>query len=87
VLPTGELMVEVQARVLAPIERLCVRQSSLTLALVGHADVIRVAPTYGLGMPLDLLLRLEVRAASISIVAMERYGAPRSLYQQHGRVG
>jgi hypothetical protein len=30
-------MVEVQARVLAPIERLCVRQSSLTLARVGHA--------------------------------------------------
>lgn len=80
-------MVEVQARVLAPIERLCVRQSSLTLALVGHADVIRVALTYCLGMPLDLLLRLEVRPASISIVAMERYGAARSLYQQHGRVG
>jgi hypothetical protein len=30
---------------------------------------------------------LEIRPASISIVAMERYGAARSLYQQHGRVG
>ena len=59
----------------------------LDLALVGHADVIRVALTYGLGMPLDLLLRLEVRPASIGIVAMERYGAACSLYQQHGRVG
>jgi broad specificity phosphatase PhoE len=60
---------------------------SLTGARVGHADVIRVALTYSLGMPLYLLLRLEVRPASISIVAMERYRAARSLYQQHGRVG
>jgi hypothetical protein len=52
-----------------------------------HADVIRVALTYGLGMPLDLLLGLGVRPSSISIVAMERYGAARSLYPQHGRVG
>jgi broad specificity phosphatase PhoE len=77
-IPNGELMVEVQARVLALIERLCGRHSSLTLALVSHADVIRVALTYCLGMPLDLLLRLEVRPASIVIVAIKRYG-PRVL--------
>jgi broad specificity phosphatase PhoE len=61
-------MVEVQARGLAPIERLGVRQSSLTLALVGHADVIRVALTYCLGMPLDLLLGSKsVRHRSVSL--------------------
>ena len=80
-------MVEVQTRVLARIERLSGRHSSLTLARVSHADVIRVALTYCLGMPLDLLLRLEASPASISIVVMERYGTARSLYQQHGRVG
>jgi broad specificity phosphatase PhoE len=79
-------MVEVQAWVLAPIERLCLRQSSLTLALVGHADVIRVALTYGLGMSLDLLLRLEV-VRHRSVCCHGRYGAARSLYQQHGRIG
>jgi broad specificity phosphatase PhoE len=76
-IPNG-LMVEVQARVLAWIERLCGRHPTMTLALVSHADVIRVALAHCLGMPLDLLLRLEVSPASISIVAMERYG-PRVL--------
>jgi broad specificity phosphatase PhoE len=77
-IPNGDLMVEVQARVLALIERLCGRHPTMTLALVSHADVIRVALAHCLGMPLDLLLRLEVSPASISIVAMERYG-PRVL--------
>jgi broad specificity phosphatase PhoE len=69
----GDLMVEVQARVLAWIERLCGCHRTMTVALVSHADVIRVALAHCLGMPLDLLLRLEVSPASISIVAMERY--------------
>lgn len=71
-------MVEVQARVLALIERLCGRHPTSTLALVSHADVIRIALAHCLGMPLDLLLRLEVSPASISRVAMNRCG-PRVL--------
>jgi broad specificity phosphatase PhoE len=74
-IPNGDLMVEVQAGV---IERLCGCHPTITLALVSHADVIRVALAHCLGMPLDLLLRLEVSPASISIVVMERYG-PRVL--------
>jgi broad specificity phosphatase PhoE len=72
-IPYGDLMVEVQARVLALIERLCGHHPTSTVASVSHADVIRVALAHCLGMPLDLLLRLEVSPASISIVAMERY--------------
>jgi broad specificity phosphatase PhoE len=77
-IPNGELMVEVQARVLALLERLCQRHPAMTVALVSHADVIRAALAHCLGMPLDLLLRLEISPASISIVAMEQYG-PRVL--------
>ncbi len=77
-IPGGELMIEVQARVLALMEILCRRHPAMTIALVSHADVIRGALAHCLGMPLDLVLRLEVSPASISIVAMQQYG-PRVL--------
>ncbi len=77
-IPGGELMIEVQARVLALMEILSRRHPAMTVALVSHADVIRGALAHCLGMPLDLVLRLEVSPASISIVAMQQYG-PRVL--------
>jgi broad specificity phosphatase PhoE len=77
-IPGGELMIEVQARVLALMEILCRRHPAMTVALVSHADVVRGALAHCLGMPLDLVLRLEVSPASISIVAMQQYG-PRVL--------
>jgi broad specificity phosphatase PhoE len=77
-IPGGELMIEVQARVLALMENMSQRHPEMTVALVSHADVIRGALAHCLGMPLDLLLRLEISPASISIVAMEQYG-PRVL--------
>ena len=77
-IPGGELMIEVQARILGLMESLCQRHPAMTVALISHADVIRGALAHCLGMPLDLLLRLEVSPASISMVAMEQYG-PRVL--------
>lgn len=77
-IPNGELMIEVQARVLALMECLCQRHPAMTVALVSHGDVIRAALAHCLGMPLDFLLRLDVSPASISIVAMEQSG-PRVL--------
>jgi probable phosphoglycerate mutase len=73
-IPGGELMIEVQARVLALMENMSQRHAEMTVALVSHADVIRGALAHCLGMPLDFLLRLEISPASISIVAMEQYG-------------
>jgi broad specificity phosphatase PhoE len=77
-IPGGELMIEVQARVLALMESLCQRHPAMTVALVTHADVIRAALAHCLGMPLDLLLRLDISPASISMVVMEPCG-PRVL--------
>jgi probable phosphoglycerate mutase len=77
-IPGGELMIEVQARVLELMECLCDRHPAMTVALVSHADVIRGALAHCLGMPLDLVLRLEISPASISMVAMEQDG-PRVL--------
>jgi broad specificity phosphatase PhoE len=77
-IPGGELMIEVQARILGLIESLCRRHPAMTVALVSHADVIRGALAHCLGMPLDLVLRLEISPASISMVVMDQCG-PRVL--------
>ena len=45
------------------------------LALVGHADPIKTAIAYYLGMPLDFMQRLEVRPATVSIVELHEWGA------------
>jgi broad specificity phosphatase PhoE len=76
--PSGELMIEVQARVLGLMESMCRRHPAMTVALVSHADVIRGALAHCLGMPLDFVLRLEISPASISMVVIDQYG-PRVL--------
>jgi broad specificity phosphatase PhoE len=86
-IPSGELMLEVQARVLALMERLCRRHPTMTVGLVSHADVIRAALAHCLGMPLDLLLRLEISPASISIVDMEQHGPRVLCINNRGDVG
>jgi broad specificity phosphatase PhoE len=77
-IPGGEMMIEVQARMLRLMESLCRRHPAVTVALVSHAEVIRGALAHCLGMPLDLVLRLEISPASISMVVMDQYG-PRVL--------
>lgn len=72
--PGGELMLEVQARIVQELERLQRRHPGAMLALVSHADVIRAALTYYLGMPLDLFGRLQVDPASVSVLALHEWG-------------
>ncbi|WP_158046108.1 histidine phosphatase family protein [Skermanella pratensis] len=76
--PGGETMAEVQARVLGFIEKLVARGPRSSAVLVSHCDVIRAVLAHCLGMPLDLLLRLEVATASVSTVEIGPWG-PRIL--------
>lgn len=73
-IPNGELMLEVQARVLGFVERALNDHSAETVALVTHADVIRAVLAYFLGVPIDLALRLEVSAASVTILVLDEKG-------------
>jgi probable phosphoglycerate mutase len=67
-IPGGELIIEVQARVAALIERLHGQARSGSVLLISHCDVIRAALAYYLSLPLDLMLRLEISPASITIL-------------------
>ena len=69
-IPNGELMIEAQHRVICLIEKLNRKHSGKTIALFTHGDVIRAALTYYLGMPMDFFQRLEIAAASYSILRL-----------------
>jgi broad specificity phosphatase PhoE len=73
--PGGETILEVQARAVAEIERARREHVSGGVVMVSHGDVIRAAVAYHLGLPVDCMLRFEVRPASISILQVGDWGA------------
>ncbi len=68
--PSGESMLDTQRRMFD--EMMYARQMHPdgTVALVSHADAIRSLLAHLLGMSLDLMLRLRIDPASVSIVTM-----------------
>jgi probable phosphomutase (TIGR03848 family) len=66
--PGGELMPEVQTRIVTAIARIRAAHPGEAVALFSHGDVIRAAVAYFAGVPLDLFLRIEIRPASVSSV-------------------
>jgi probable phosphoglycerate mutase len=73
-MPGGELMTEVQNRIVVFMERLHREKSGGTFALFGHGDVIRAAICHWLGAPLDLLPRLDIEPASVSVLRLDDSG-------------
>jgi probable phosphomutase (TIGR03848 family) len=76
--PGGELMLELQARMVGALASLCALHPDETVALISHAEAIRGALAHYLGIPLDMSLRLEVAPASVSVLALHDWG-PRLL--------
>jgi ribonuclease H / adenosylcobalamin/alpha-ribazole phosphatase len=72
--PNGESMLEVQTRMVRFLERLSAEPPPKTYAIFSHGDPIRSVLCYYLGVPLDLLTRLEVSPGSCSIVRLESWG-------------
>lgn len=71
--PEGESFAEAQARVVAELEALRARHRGkrAVIACVSHADIIKLAIAYYLGLPLDLFQRLVVMPASISVLHIQ----------------
>lgn len=73
-IPGGEWILQTQVRAVGFILRLREEIGNQSAVLVTHADVIRCILTYFLGMPIDLLLRLEIEPASLSTLRLDRSG-------------
>ncbi len=68
--PDGESFGEMQQRIWTTLERLATRHRNHTIVVVSHADPIKAAVTYALGVPLDLFQRTLIAPCSLSAVAL-----------------
>jgi probable phosphoglycerate mutase len=68
--PGGESLLEVQSRSVAEVERIALAHPKGTVAVVTHADVVRLLLAHFAGMHLDELQRLVVDPASVSVLAL-----------------
>jgi probable phosphoglycerate mutase len=76
--PEGETLEEVQRRSVAGLEALAAAHpAGAIVVVVSHADVIRALLAHYLGMPLDLIHRLDVRPASTSVIELVADHPPR----------
>ena len=64
--PSGELALEVQSRTVTELLRMVQQYEGGAVVIVTHADVIRSALAFFLGVPLDLAHRLAIDLASVS---------------------
>ncbi|MDM8518805.1 MSMEG_4193 family putative phosphomutase [Anaerolineales bacterium HSG6] len=66
--PEGETMYDMQARMVQVINRLVKKHGGETIAIVGHADLIKGALAHYLGVHFDLFQRIMISTASISTI-------------------
>lgn len=70
--PGGETAWDVQKRMVGALEEICSTYPQKTVAVVSHADPIKIAVSYYLGLPLDLYPRLAVAPASLTVLVLDR---------------
>ena len=68
--PNGEAMRDVQTRAVTEIERLVKQHPRQMIALVSHADLIKMVLAHYLGMHLDNFQRIVISPASISTLVL-----------------
>jgi probable phosphomutase (TIGR03848 family) len=74
--PGGESFLTCQARIVAAFESLAANHADDELvAVVFHADPVKLVLAYYLGMPLDTFQRLSCDTASLSILRLGKTGA------------
>lgn len=76
--PNGETLGEMQARVVAALEKIRRAHPEGVVSVVAHADVIKAAVAYYVGSPLDLFQRLVISPASVTVIGFGHFG-PRLL--------
>lgn len=77
--PEGESLAAAQSRGVETCLEIAGAHRKSTVALVTHADIIRLVLSFFLGQPLDLFQRLTVAPASVSVVDIHPGRAPRVL--------
>jgi probable phosphomutase (TIGR03848 family) len=80
--PGAETTYEVQVRMVSALEEILHKHPEGNIAVVTHADPIRVAVAHYIGLPLDLIGRLWVSPASVTTIRFDEWG-PRLTHLSH----
>jgi probable phosphomutase (TIGR03848 family) len=80
--PGAETMYELQVRVVAALEQILQDHPEGNVAVVSHADPIRVTVAHYIGLPLDLVGRIWVSPASVTTLRFDDWG-PRLTHLSH----
>ncbi len=73
--PGGESFLQAQQRVVTELEAIAAANKKGLVAVVFHADPIKIALAHYIGLPLDHLQRLVIAAGSVSILSIQEMGA------------
>lgn len=82
--PGGETLGEAQVRMVAALDNLRSRHPKGIIAVVSHADIIKLATAYYIGMHIDLFQRLEVSPCSLTAIAFTKMGPRLMAYNDTG---
>jgi probable phosphoglycerate mutase len=82
--PGGETLGEAQMRMVATLDGLRAQHPKGTIAVVSHADIIKLAVAYYIGMHIDLFQRLEISPCSLTALAFTRMGPRLLTYNDTG---
>jgi probable phosphoglycerate mutase len=73
-IPGGEIMTEIQARMIRAIDRLNGHYGEGVVAVVSHGDPLKTVLAHYLGISLDYVLRMEISTCSISRLELHPFG-------------
>jgi probable phosphoglycerate mutase len=76
--PNGETMYGIQTRMVQAINTLVAHHPGQTIAVIGHADLIKAAVAHYLGVHFDLFQRIVISTASLTAISFNPMG-PRVL--------
>lgn len=85
-IPGGETMMEAQLRIVGGIQQLTKTYTNDTVVIVSHGDIIKAAIAYFAGIPIDLMQRLEISPASVSIIEIFYETCRLALLNDTGRI-
>ncbi|MGI9015869.1 MAG: histidine phosphatase family protein [Euzebya sp.] len=81
--PGGESMRAAQERAVSAVEQIAGRHDKATIAVVSHADIIKMLLAFYSAMPLDAFQRLHVSPASVTVISTGKGARPTVLSSNH----
>jgi probable phosphoglycerate mutase len=84
--PGGESLAEAQNRMVQTLDGLRAQHPKATIAVVSHADLIKLAVAYYIGVHIDLFQRLVISPCSLTALSFSKMGPRLSAFNDTGSI-